>query len=122
MKKHNFSAGPAILPREVIEGAARAVLELDDIGLSLIEISHRSQDFIQIMDEAVNLSIRLLGLEGKGYKALFLQLAFKYEAALNAFNPLYGSPSVSNVLLTFTPHLLPKLPSLRISISNVVIY
>ena len=39
MKKHNFSAGPAVLPQEVIEGAAQAILELDNIGLSLIDIS-----------------------------------------------------------------------------------
>ena len=73
MKKHNFSAGPAILPKEVIEGAAKAVLELDNIGLSLIEISHRSNEFKAIMEEACSLSLKLLGLEDKGYKAMFLQ-------------------------------------------------
>jgi phosphoserine aminotransferase len=60
MKKHNFSAGPAILPQEVIQGAAQAVLELDNIGLSLIEISHRSKEFIGIMEEACSLSLQLL--------------------------------------------------------------
>lgn len=73
MKKHNFSAGPAILPQEVIQEAAKAVLELDNIGLSLIEISHRSSEFMAIMEEACALSLQLLGLEGKGYKAMFLQ-------------------------------------------------
>ena len=71
--KHNFSAGPCILPAEVMEKSSQAIVDYNNTGLSLIEISHRSQDFIQIMDEAVNLSISLLGLEGKGYKALFLQ-------------------------------------------------
>ena len=52
MKKHNFSAGPAILPEEVISGASEAVLELDHSGLSLIEISHRSSEFKTIMEEA----------------------------------------------------------------------
>ena len=53
MKKHNFSAGPAILPEEVINGASEAVLELDGSGLSLIEISHRSNEFKTIMEEKV---------------------------------------------------------------------
>ena len=64
MKKHNFSAGPAILPQEVIQGAAEAVLELDNIGLSLIEISHRSNEFKAIMEEACDLALQILGLEG----------------------------------------------------------
>ena len=73
MKKHNFSAGPCILPDEVMEKAAQAVVELDNSGLSLIEISHRSPAFVEIMDKATSLAIELLGLEGKGYKAMFLQ-------------------------------------------------
>ena len=72
MKKHNFSAGPSILPEEVLEKSAKAVLSFDD-GLSLIEISHRSKAFIDVMENARALAIELLGLEGKGYKALFLK-------------------------------------------------
>ncbi len=72
MKKHNFSAGPCILPQEVLEKSAQAVLSFDD-GLSLIEISHRSKAFIDVMENASALALELLGLEGKGYKALFLQ-------------------------------------------------
>ena len=72
MKKHNFSAGPSILPEEVLEKSAKAVLNFDD-GLSLIEISHRSKAFIVVMENARSLAIELLGLEGKGYKAIFLQ-------------------------------------------------
>lgn len=72
MKIHNFSAGPSILPQEVIKKAAEAVLNLDDSGLSLIEISHRSAAFISIMDEAQNLVKELLNLP-KGYSVLFLQ-------------------------------------------------
>lgn len=73
MKKHNFSAGPCILPQEVMQKAAQAVVELDNSGLSLIEISHRSPAFIEIMEKATSLALELLGLEGKGYKAMFLQ-------------------------------------------------
>ncbi|PCI09846.1 MAG: 3-phosphoserine/phosphohydroxythreonine aminotransferase [Flavobacteriaceae bacterium] len=72
MKIHNFSAGPSILPQEVIKKAAEAVLNLDNSGLSLIEISHRSAAFIAIMDEAQNLVKELLNLP-EGYSVLFLQ-------------------------------------------------
>ena len=73
MKKHNFSAGPSILPAPVMEKAAAAVQELDGIGLSLIEISHRSKEFVAIMEKAKALALELTGLNGKGYQALFLQ-------------------------------------------------
>ena len=96
MKKHNFSAGPAILPQEVIEGAAKAVLELDDIGLSLIEISHRSNEFKAIMEEACYLSLKLLGLEGKGYKALFLQGGASLQFIMTAYNLLENKAGYVN--------------------------
>lgn len=73
MKKHNYSAGPCILPQEVFEKAAQAVLNFNDSGLSILEISHRSKDFVAVMEEARALVLELLGLEGKGYQALFLQ-------------------------------------------------
>ncbi len=72
MKIHNFSAGPCVLPREVILKASEALLDFDN-GLSLIEISHRSKAFVDVMEKARSLALELLGLEGKGYKALFLQ-------------------------------------------------
>ena len=72
MKKHNYSAGPCILPQDVFEKSAQAVLNFNNSNLSLLEISHRSKDFIKIMDEARALALELLGLEGKGYQALFL--------------------------------------------------
>ena len=96
MKKHNFSAGPAILPQEVIEGAAKAVLELDDIGLSLIEISHRSNEFKAIMEEACYLSLKLLGLEGKGYKAMFLQGGASLQFIMTAYNLLENKAGYIN--------------------------
>ena len=96
MKKHNFSAGPAILPQEVIQGAAKAVLELDNIGLSLIEISHRSSEFKAIMEEACTLSLQLLGLEGKGYKAMFLQGGASLQFLMTAFNLLENKAGYVN--------------------------
>ncbi len=71
MKKHNFSAGPSILAREVIENTAKAVLELNDIGLSVMEISHRSKDFQAVMDESVALFKELLDIP-ENYHVLFL--------------------------------------------------
>ena len=51
-KVHNYSAGPCILPQEVIKEAAEAVLNFDGLNLSILEISHRSSDFVAVMDEA----------------------------------------------------------------------
>ena len=73
MKKYNYSAGPSILPQEVFEKASQAVLNFNNSGLSILEISHRSKDFLAVMEEARELAIDLLGLNGKGYQALFLQ-------------------------------------------------
>lgn len=88
MKKHNFSAGPCILPKEVMQKASEAVVELDDIGLSLIEISHRSKEFVEIMEKARSLALELLGLEGKGYQALFLQGGASSQFLAVAYNLL----------------------------------
>jgi len=73
MKKHNFSAGPCILPQDVFQKSSEAILNFNNSDLSLIEISHRSKDFIAVMEQAQQLALELLGLEGKGYKILFLQ-------------------------------------------------
>lgn len=88
MKKHNFSAGPAILAPEVLQQASKAVAELDGIGLSLVEISHRSKEFIAIMDEACQLAFELSGLEGKGYKVMFLQGGASLQFLMAAYNLL----------------------------------
>ena len=86
MKKHNFSAGPSILPAPVMEKAAAAVQELDGIGLSLIEISHRSKEFVAIMDKAQALALELTGLKDKGYQALFLQGGASMQFLMAAAN------------------------------------
>ena len=88
MKKHNFSAGPSILPPEVLMKASQAVIDLDDSGLSLVEISHRSKAFVDIMEKARALALELLGLEGKGYKALFLQGGASTQFLMAALNLL----------------------------------
>ena len=88
MKKHNFSAGPCILPQEVFREASQAVLDFNNSGLSILEISHRSKDFVAVMEDARNLALELLGLEGKGYKALFLQGGASLEFLMVAYNLL----------------------------------
>ncbi len=72
MKKHNFSAGPCILPEDVLKKASEAVVDFNNDDLSLIEISHRSKPFVDVMENARSLVLELLELEDKGYKALFL--------------------------------------------------
>lgn len=71
MKVHNFNAGPAILPESVLKQAAQAAIEFNGIGMSILEISHRSKDFQAVMDEAVALTKEIAGL-GDEYKVLFL--------------------------------------------------
>ena len=71
MKKHNFSAGPSILPREVIEETAKAILDFNGSGLSVLEVSHRGKDFQAVMDEAVGLFMEILNIP-EGYSVLFL--------------------------------------------------
>ena len=71
MKKHNFSAGPSILPREVIEETAKAILDFNGSGLSVLEVSHRGKDFQAVMDEAIALFKEILNIP-EGYSVLFL--------------------------------------------------
>lgn len=71
MTKYNFNAGPSKLPREVVEATAQACLDLDGIGLSLMEISHRSKEFQPVLDEAVALVKELFDVP-QGYSVLFL--------------------------------------------------
>jgi len=87
MKKHNFSAGPSILPREVIEKTAQAVLEINGSGLSILEISHRSKDFQAIIDEAVALFKELLNIP-EGYSVLFLGSGASMQFCMIPFNLL----------------------------------
>jgi phosphoserine aminotransferase len=86
MKKHNYSAGPCILPQEVFEKSAQAILNFNNSDLSILEISHRSKDFVAVMEEARALVLELLGLEGKGYQALFLHGGASLEFLMVPYN------------------------------------
>ena len=86
MKIHNYSAGPCILPQEVFDKSAQAILNFNNSGLSILEISHRSKDFVAVMDEARDLALELLDLKGKGYQALFLHGGASLEFLMVPYN------------------------------------
>lgn len=88
MKKHNFSAGPCILPEEVLQKASEAVVNFNNDDLSLIEISHRSQAFVDVIEKARSLVLELLNLENKGYSVLFLQGGASSQFLMTAYNLL----------------------------------
>jgi phosphoserine aminotransferase len=96
MKKHNFSAGPCVLPQEVLKQASEAVINFNDLDLSLIEISHRSADFVAVMEEARSLALELLGLQGRGYQALFLQGGASTEFLMVAYNLMQSKAAYIN--------------------------
>ncbi|AMC09993.1 3-phosphoserine/phosphohydroxythreonine aminotransferase [Lutibacter profundi] len=87
MKKHNFSAGPSILPQEVLKKTAEAVINFNHLNLSLIEISHRSKEFIDVMENARSLVKELLNLP-EGYSVLFLQGGASLEFLMTPYNLL----------------------------------
>ena len=68
--KHNFGAGPCILPQTVFEEAAAAVLDFN--GLSILEVSHRHKDFVAVMDETIDLVKKALNVP-TGYSVAFMQ-------------------------------------------------
>lgn len=70
--KHNFGAGPSILPKEVFEEASRAILDFEGSGLSILEISHRSKEFEAVIYEAEQLVREILSVP-HGHSILFLQ-------------------------------------------------
>jgi len=71
MKKYNFNAGPSILPQVTLEETAKAILDFNQSGLSIMEISHRSKDFEAVMNETVAMFKELLSIP-EGYSVLFL--------------------------------------------------
>lgn len=87
MKIHNFYAGPSILPDYTIENTAKAIHEFAGTGLSLMEISHRSKEFIAVVDEAVALFKELLQIPD-GYSVLFLGGGASTQFAMIPFNLL----------------------------------
>ncbi len=69
---HNFGAGPCILPQEVFKQASQSVLEFNGTGLSILEISHRTPEFEEVVHETVRLIKELLNVP-EGYSVVLLQ-------------------------------------------------
>jgi len=87
MKKHNFYAGPAILPQSVMAQASQATLDFEGTGLSILEISHRSKEFAAVMDEAASSTKELLGLSDD-FEVLFLTGGASSQFYMTAMNLL----------------------------------
>ena len=71
MKKYNFNAGPSVLPEVVLQQAAKAIIDFDSTGLSLLSISHRTPEFEAVVEEAKSLMKELLGIPDN-YKIYFV--------------------------------------------------
>jgi phosphoserine aminotransferase len=69
---HNFTAGPSIMPKEVLEQAAQGILNYNNTGLSLLEVSHRGKEFTPVIEEALQLVKELMQLTND-YEVAFLQ-------------------------------------------------
>jgi hypothetical protein len=87
MKKHNFSAGPSILAPEVFQKASKALLDFEGTGLSVIEISHRSPEFVRVIERARALALEIAGLDDS-YTALFLQGGASMQFLMVPYNLL----------------------------------
>ncbi|MCK5765162.1 MAG: 3-phosphoserine/phosphohydroxythreonine transaminase [Bacteroidales bacterium] len=85
MKKHNFYAGPSILPQYTIENTAKALIDFAGMGLSLMEVSHRSKQFVAVMDEAQQLFKELLDIPD-GYSVIFIGGGASTQFAMVPFN------------------------------------
>jgi len=85
MKKLNFYAGPSILPQFTIENTAKAIIDFDGTGLSILEISHRSKEFVAVMDETQALFKELLNIPD-GYSVIFVGGGASTQFAMVPFN------------------------------------
>lgn len=87
MKKHNFSAGPSILAPEVFQKASQALLDFEGTGLSVIEVSHRSPEFVRVIERARALALEIAGLDNS-YETLFLQGGASMQFLMVPYNLL----------------------------------
>ena len=95
-KAHNFSAGPCILPEDVLKKASEGILGFTSDNLSIIEISHRSKDFVDVMEKARSLVKELLNVPD-GYSVLFLQGGASLGFLMTAYNFMKEGGSASYV-------------------------
>src|ERR1700760_778656 len=85
--KHNFGAGPGILPHEVLKQASAGVIDFNGTGLSILEISHRAPEFEAVLDEAVKLVKELFEVP-EGYSVIFMQGGASSQFAFAPYNLL----------------------------------
>ena len=93
----NFSAGPAILPLEVLEEAQRNLLALPGVGMSILEISHRSKTFDDII-QGCDADMRTLAKIPKDYKILFLQGGASLQFSMVPMNLLPSGRSADYIV------------------------
>jgi len=94
MKKHNFYAGPAILPAPVLSQAAQAVQEFVGSGLSILEVSHRSAGFVAVLEEIESLVKELFNI-GSDHKVMFLTGGASSQFYMSAMNLLASNESAA---------------------------
>jgi phosphoserine aminotransferase len=85
-RKYYFGAGPAALPHSVLEETARAILDYNNSGISLLSIAHREKVFIEIIEEASSLVLKLTGLSEEEYTVLWLQGGGRHQFAMLPMN------------------------------------
>ena len=92
--KHNFGAGPCILPQDVFQEASEAVKDFN--GLSILEVSHRHKDFVAVMDEAIDLVKKALNVP-VGYSVIFLQGGASLGFSISAFNMMRSTKKAAYI-------------------------
>ena len=95
-KLHNFNAGPSVLPKNIIEKTSKSILNLNESGLSILEISHRSNQFKNILSEARELVLNIAKLDSNEYSSLFLQGGASTQFLMVAYNFLYNNAGYIN--------------------------
>ena len=117
MTMYNFNSGPSVLPQEVLQQASEAVLNFNNIGLSILEIGHRSDWFVQVMEEARSLVKELMQLDDT-YEVLYLHggattqfmqvpinLLDENETAAYCDNGIWGSKAIKEAKLFGNVHI-----------------
>ena len=95
-KLHNFNAGPSILPKSIFEKTSKSILNFNESGLSILEISHRSNEFKDIFSEARELVLNIAKLDSNEYSSLFLQGGASTQFLMVAYNFLYNNAGYIN--------------------------
>lgn len=95
-RAHNFSAGPAVLPVEVLEATSQAVLDYNNLGMSIMEMSHRSKEYDEVFVTTQKNCLKIMGLDEKDYTVLFLGGGASTQFIMIPFNFLKNSADYVN--------------------------